>query len=960
MQSLLDDPINASMDKKIFSGKVEDFYVGMMDPYGKKKNPLNNKPYSPRFSYLAFTNDVKIEYDQIDPKVIAQNMKDAPINRKGWAYAITYEKKPDFFTKLLRNQVILFIAGTGVGKTQVAPMLAIHALGYKLKVLIGMPTITSVTGMSPYAAKLYDVEHGDEVGYQAGGKKMNNRKTKIQFCTVGSIIALISSNPTLEGIGCVMIDEVHQRQFDMDMAIAMITNIITTVRPDLKLVLISATIKKETFIPYFEKNNIKVDTFILEGETSKYKVLDKWYPTETKPNDIQSILLFPEVDKLAKMKEPGHVLVFITAMSQANLLIKKLEGEIKKNPGNYPIKPWLSGLDGKTDDVIKDYIIGKTDYTELGDFGRKITFATNAVEASVTFSPDTTGIGLRWVIDTGLRIKVSFNAKKYANEMDTVFIAQSNIEQRRGRTGRTEEGTCVYMYTEKQFKSFPYDQTLAIVEEDLTSAFLNVMALPSMGNFSNTVSFFRNMLMPPPLENISVASHNLISNKFMYPPGDDKAGQISGLGRLCSSFGKFGVNAARMIIAGYYFGCMKETIYLTAIITRMVKGFTSMFTLTIKPGATSLDEKSMEALSKYSHAYGEHIALLRIYQKSLDPNIYQTVNGDLTVNKKKSERMRWAKTNLIKYNELEEIDSNVLEVMQIVKQNLVQIRLGNFINIVGFEDQANFLKLAKKKLGVSVKIGGGIPTYTPNNPYFSETRNDTNNNVLSGGDSPQNGNKPKQQNDGNKQQKDGKKKWSQKKKKPFKKKSLKQVERVLRDGEHFLDRIPKKDTIRKAGENLLENYQKGEQFKKDKAKLAQEFEKKLAADDGTDRTSPQYKATELLDRIKWYEIDETKPISRFKDKADNIIACLFYGYFTHIAAYVRDGNQASKTYVVKNINPKNPYIKAVIKKTMFDRQQKHPSIIIYDSCTISTFNTTFNLVSRLPATVVKKFIDLKK
>ena len=189
---------------------------------------------------------------------------------------------------------------------------------------------------------------------------------------------------------------------------------------------------------------------------------------------------------------------------------------------------------------------------------------------------------------------------------------------------------------------------------------------------------------------------------------------------------------------------------------------------------------------------------------------------------------------------------------------------------------------------------------------------------------------------------------------------MKQVERVLRDGEHFLDRIPKKDTIRKAGENLLENYQKGEQFKKDKAKLAQEFEKKLAADDGTDRTSPQYKATELLDRIKWYEIDETKPISRFKDKADNIIACLFYGYFTHIAAYVRDGNQASKTYVVKNINPKNPYIKAVIKKTMFDRQQKHPSIIIYDSCTISTFNTTFNLVSRLPATVVKKFIDLKK
>ena len=114
------------------------------------------------------------------------------------------------------------------------------------------------------------------------------------------------------------------------------------------------------------------------------------------------------------------------------------------------------------------------------------------------------------------------------------------------------------------------------------------------------------MLTPPPRSSIQVAALNLINNKLMYPPGEDKRGELSGMARICVAFGKYGVNVGRMIIAGYYFGCLASCINLAAIISAGRKGFNTFFNIS---DDKDLKKEQIRETEKFNHPFGEHFTI---------------------------------------------------------------------------------------------------------------------------------------------------------------------------------------------------------------------------------------------------------------------------------------------------------------------------------------------------------------
>jgi HrpA-like RNA helicase len=1005
MEASLNDPINASIDKEIFLNKKKKYYTGVMDLTFEGINPLNRKPFSLQYKYTAITGKKTSVSERLisDVEKEINEFKDMkrrnPENKDGgWPYMKTFLLRTQFFSAFLKGQVIIIRAGTGVGKTVVIPKLGIHAFGYKKKILIGIPTRKAVESAASYATTTFDSKLGEEVGLAMGGDKKYSGKSKIIYCTIGWLEQYITGNPELEGVGAIFLDEVHIRDVSIDTTMAMIANIISTTRPDLKLVLISATIEPPLYVKHFKSIGLKPSVFEIEGDKGIFNIDSKFYPRETKIQEIEDKLLIPEIDRLLRSNEKGHILVFITAGGKGRKLGKTIRNMIDKDKKSYPLNPWITVLEGVTNEEIVKYATadGKN-YRELdgGIYNRMLIFATNTVEASITFEIDKEGVGLVWVIDTGLKWQVRFDSDKYATVMGPEFTAQSNMLQRIGRTGRKNDGIAIRLYSEPQKNNLPYQGILDIESSDITSTLIKVLSLPSIQHYSRALEFFKNMLTPPPRSSIQVAALNLINNKLMYPPGEDKRGELSGMARICVAFGKYGVNVGRMIIAGYYFGCLASCINLAAIISAGRKGFNTFFNIS---DDKDLKKEQIRETEKFNHPFGEHFTILNMYKRSRNDIIYEEKEGEPSINLKEKKRKEWAFKNNVNYKILEEIDNAVRDLYDTTREKIIEIKLGNFFNIKGFTKQKEFIDgLAKRKYDIRGLIGGGNTVNQDhvafNNPSTQIFHGHGDKSILSEYFGIQDGGKKKKKKpllsqaqqpiiegekpiiegekpiiegekpiiEGQQPKVEGqqaKKKFTNKKKNKGK---VAEKDRVLGNNEHYLKRhikkTNKKGTQTKILADKLDEYQKlkklNEEAKREEEKL-KEMSVRISKEAGV--KTPKDKAVAILDVITLLDMNESNEITRFTKPDNNIMACLFYGFHTKLAAHIKDKSGHSRSYAVKNINPVKPYTVAEIKDTIFDRMNERPTLLIYNDCTIMNNSGSLSLVSKIHPRIILKFL----
>jgi HrpA-like RNA helicase len=207
-------------------------------------------------------------------------------------------------------------------------------------------------------------------------------------------------------------------------------------------------------------------------------------------------------------------------------------------------------------------------------FTRKIVFATNVAESSLTVS------GIIFVIDSGLALEDYYDHKRSASALFEKYVSQSAIKQRRGRAGRVQPGICYHLYTEKDYNNFIKYPIPSIEKSDLTMDILDMLKISYIKNFGDVEKLMNDMMSPPHPIFIKNARNNLYSMEAI--TSLDNNATITELGKAIAKFSGVPIQYARAIIASYYYRCKYDVIPIIVILS-MLKGRIKDLYLEYKP-----------------------------------------------------------------------------------------------------------------------------------------------------------------------------------------------------------------------------------------------------------------------------------------------------------------------------------------------------------------------------------------
>lgn len=604
--------------------------IGILDKDGVNLNPLTNNPYSDEYKKLA-------------------NI---------WSKFPAYEDAENIINTIKNNQVTLVISGTGSGKTVLIPKYVLHVLDYKGKVAVTLPKQVITKSSAEFAAKTLDVELGKQVGYKYKGSPKNakSNKTKLLYATDGTIVAKLLNDQTLKDFDAVVIDEAHERKVQIDFLLYLLKETIK-LRPEFKLIIMSATINSEIFKNYYVgssfaevniggKTNYPITSIFLNKAIDYNLVLEKGF-------DILVELLNKPLIK----NEANDIIFFVTSANEALMLCEKLNEYQKNNKCTLCIE-MFSGIKPEKQELAQDKELYKKD----SEYNRKVVIATNVAESSLTID------GIKYVIDSGYEFKSSYDPICRARKLDRQLITIAQVKQRMGRSGRTEPGICYHLYTEDQYKnmeSFPKPDIMTsnIVGECL--GLMNIDIIQSVDNLRDVLSKF---IEVPDKLYINDAIELLRQSKCI------ENGTITSLGSLANKLHNDPMSGIAFIY-GYMYNCAYEVINIIGVIDTIKQNMNELFINDDK-----MRYKIMKSKEKFKHKYGDHLAILKIYDKFNKQ--YENNKGH-----------EWCYKNMLNFNILKKSKDTIIQLTK----NAIPIlkEAGNFIVV---NDKINNLSIEKKIL----------------------------------------------------------------------------------------------------------------------------------------------------------------------------------------------------------------------------------------------------------------------
>lgn len=658
----------------MFFGKKGEKKIGILDPEGKEKNPLTGKKgYSDTYKYWA----------------------------KKWSNYPVYTKGPAerLIEEIRENRVMVLESGTGSGKTVLIPKFAMHATDYKGKVIITTPKQLTTSSNARFAAKLLDVNIGEQVGFQyrnaklseaeaeiKGDDKPNGPKTKLLFSTDGSLVAMMARDPRLQDISVVIIDEAHERGIGIDEALLYMRRALRLNRK-LKLIIMSATLPNaDLFLNYYEEFEPHHEE--LPSQPNKPVELiysRKDYKNPKELNDESVRILFQDI--IARGKE-GDVLIFVSGGGHAN----SIKQEIDRRDSTIFTVILTSG----TSDENKKLATEENDYLDYekdrpaGGWTRRVVIATNVAESSVTID------GLTFVIDSGTELKSDFDSMKQMNILKTQQITQAQADQRKGRVGRTTPGVCYRLFTKETFKKMKKSPKVSILSEDMTANFLKYLASPRITNLLQLVQFIGDLIEVPSNENILNSIRNLVTlsliTTFL------REGKMTDEGSIVAAImteGKLNtVNMAKAVMASRYYRAERQVIILTAIINDTERGVTDYF---VEPRDKSQMKEYHNTLAEYLHPYGDVFSVYRVFLKYSDVDNRQG----------KMELDRWCRSNFVSGKKMRKIKENSKNIYSAIRRRLGKIEQLDDEYKFKNDDEAALFSLFKGYFtNLAVKVDG--------------------------------------------------------------------------------------------------------------------------------------------------------------------------------------------------------------------------------------------------------------
>jgi ATP-dependent helicase HrpB len=361
------------------------------------------------------------------------------------------------------NQLVL-VAATGSGKTtQVPQMLLDGGLAGEKRIVVLQPRRVAARTVSARVAWERGVKLGGEVGYQIRFEDRTSLGTRICFVTEGILLRWLQDDPNLSDIGILIFDEFHERNLLSDVALALAKRLQRTMRPNLKLVVMSATLEAEPVAAYLGSDSqstihhLPSTAPVLVSEGRAFPVTVNWAEYgDRRPASEQAA---DAVERIVRAGEPGDILVFMPGMGEINSTINALRA------AHLPERCVFLPLHGDLPPEDQDRAFGSFDT-------RKIVVATNVAETSVTID------GVRHVVDAGLARISRYDAERGIQALAIEEISRASSEQRAGRAGRTAPGTCWRLWTESAHLNRPPKNTPEIQRADLAEV---VLLLHSLG-----------------------------------------------------------------------------------------------------------------------------------------------------------------------------------------------------------------------------------------------------------------------------------------------------------------------------------------------------------------------------------------------------------------------------------------------------------------------------------------------
>ncbi len=335
-------------------------------------------------------------------------------------------------------------AAPGAGKTTRVPGALLDAgIAGDGRALVLEPRRIAARAAAEYVARQRGGSVGGEVGYRVRFEQRGGRGTRLWFLTEGVFGRQMADDPFLDGVGAVVLDEFHERHLQGDLALAVVRSLQETVRPDLKLVVMSATLETEALARYLP------DATVLTSEGRAHPVTMSWAPLPPRarlPEHTASVVR----DVLAA---PGDVLVFL--------------------PGAAEIRRTAEALAGVDADVVTlhgDQPLDEQQRALRPGPRRRVVLATNVAETALTVE------GVTAVVDSGLARVARFDARHGLDRLALAPISQASAEQRAGRAGREGPGRCVRLWSRAEHAGRRAHETPEVLRLDLTRTVLELRA----------------------------------------------------------------------------------------------------------------------------------------------------------------------------------------------------------------------------------------------------------------------------------------------------------------------------------------------------------------------------------------------------------------------------------------------------------------------------------------------------
>jgi ATP-dependent helicase HrpB len=455
-----------------------------------------------------------------------------------------YEIEDQIIARLKSDRRLILSAPTGSGKsTQVPQMLLKHGFLESGQVVILQPRRLAARLLAARVAQELGVKLGDEVGYQIRFENCTSAKTRIRFVTEGVLLRQMIEDPNLNGVSVLIFDEFHERHLYGDITLARALDLQEQSRPNLNLVVMSATLNADELEDYLSEVKSKGDgnnfrASVLSSQGRQFSV-DIQYSAQPSYNDKRPVWeqAAEAFSHYVNSGGEGDVLVFMPGGFEISQTIEAIRHEPESK--GFILLP----LHGELEPKLQDAAVARYDR-------RKVVVATNVAETSLTID------GVRLVVDCGLARMARYDANRGINTLLIERISQSSADQRAGRAGRTAAGVCMRLWSREEHSHRAPQELPEIKRLDLAEVVLTLKAA--------AVNDLRNFRWLEKPDEISLTH----AEELLHDLGAlAKDGAITPVGRKMLAF-PLHPRYSRMLLAAQEYGC----VYQAALVAALTQG----------------------------------------------------------------------------------------------------------------------------------------------------------------------------------------------------------------------------------------------------------------------------------------------------------------------------------------------------------------------------------------------------